>query len=65
MNDNEISNIEKSEIEEARNYFENEKLINQINSQDCGSPFSEEYLLEQQIEFIYNFKQVLKQENKK
>ena len=65
MKDNEVFNIDKSEIEETRNYFENEKLINQISNQDCGSPFSEEYLLEQQKEFIYNFKRVLKQENKK
>lgn len=65
MNDNKTFNIDKSDIEETRNYFENGKLINQINNQDCGSPFSVEYLLEQQKEFIYNFNRVSKQEIKK
>ena len=65
LNDNDTFNIDKSDIEETRNYFENGKLINQISNQDCGSPFSEEYLLKQQKEFIYNFNRVLKQENKK
>jgi len=63
--DKEVFDIAKSEIEETRSYFENGKLINQIISEDCGSPFSEEYLQEQQKEIIYNFNRVLKQENKK
>ncbi len=64
QDDKEVFDIAKSEIEETRSYFENGKLINQISSEDCGSPFSEEYLQEQQKEFIYNFNRVLKQVNK-
>lgn len=50
MNDNEAFNIGKSEIEEYRSYFENGKLINQISNQDSGSPYSQEYLMEEQKE---------------
>ena len=63
--DKEIFNIDKSEIEETRNYFENGKLINQISNQDCGSPFSDDYLIEEQKEFIKNYNRVLKEESKK
>jgi hypothetical protein len=47
-NDTEKFDIEKSEIIETRNYFINGKLIHQINNQDCGSPFADDYLLEEE-----------------
>ncbi|MEO6254797.1 MAG: hypothetical protein ABIO79_15915 [Ferruginibacter sp.] len=40
--------FEKFEIIEDRSYFENRKLIHQVNNQDCGSPFADNYLLEEQ-----------------
>lgn len=43
-NDNQVFDIKKSEIIEERSYFSNGQLIRQINNQDCGSPFSKEYL---------------------
>ncbi len=43
-NDNEVFDIEKSEIIEDRSYFKNQNLIRQINNQDCGAPNSEKYL---------------------
>ena len=46
--DKEIYDFKKSEVIETRGYFENEKLIHQINNQDCGSPFTEDYLKEEQ-----------------
>ena len=47
-NDTEAFDFEKSEIVEDRSYFENGKLLHQLNNQDCGSPFAEDYLLEEQ-----------------
>ena len=46
--DNQAFDFEKSEITEDRNYFNNGKLIHQVNNQDCGSPFADEYLLNEQ-----------------
>ena len=63
--DKEVFNIDSSEIVETRNYFENRKLINQISNQDCGAPFSDDYLIEEQKDFIKNYNRVLKEEGKK
>ena len=41
-NDNETFDFEKSEITEDPSYFENGKLLHQINSEDCGSPFAKD-----------------------
>lgn len=54
-NDTEIFDLEKSEIIEERSYFEKGKLIHQLNNQDCGSPFADDYLLEEQIRILENF----------
>jgi hypothetical protein len=46
--DDQAFDFEKAEIIEDRSYFENEKLIHQVNNQDCGSPFAADYLLKVQ-----------------
>ena len=48
LNDTETFDITKSEILEDRSYFENGILIHQSNNQDCGSPFAQSYLREEQ-----------------
>lgn len=57
-NDNEVFDIKKSAIEEDRSYFDHEKLIYQVNNQDCGAPFSKEYLLEEQKRLLTDFEQL-------
>jgi hypothetical protein len=47
-NDNQAFDFEKSEITEDRSYFDKGKLIHQVNNQDCGSPFANDYLLSEQ-----------------
>lgn len=54
-NDTEVFDFKKSEIIEDRSYFENGKLLHHINNQDCGSPFSAEYLLQEQKRIIADF----------
>ena len=54
-NDNQVFDFNKSEISEVRNYFANEKLIHQINNQDCGSPFADDYLLQEQKRILADF----------
>lgn len=52
--------LEKSEVVEDRSYFENGKLLHQINSQDCGSPFADDYLLGEQKRISADFEKLLK-----
>lgn len=59
-NDTEAFDFKKSEIIEDRFYFENGKLLHQINSQDCGSPFADEYLREEQKRIKADFEKLLK-----
>lgn len=40
--------FDKSEIIEDKSYFDDGVLLHQVNNQDCGSPFSKEYLLQEQ-----------------
>jgi len=54
--DNQVWNIKKAELEENRSYFKNGKLIHQINNQDCGSPFSNEYLKTEGLQIIKEFR---------
>ncbi len=56
--DNQTFDENKSEIEEDRSYFENRRLIHQISNQDCGSPFSEEYLTNEQKRIATDFGQL-------
>ena len=48
LNDTAVFDMNKSDITEDRSYFENGILIHQSNNQDCGSPFNESYLKEEQ-----------------
>jgi len=58
--DTEAFDMDKSEIEESRNYFEKGKLLHQLHSEDCGAPFASDYLLEEQIRFTSDFSRLLK-----
>lgn len=62
MGDTEVFDIKKSEIMETRSYFQNGKLIHQLESGDCGAPFAEDYLKEEQQKLINNFSELLKLE---
>lgn len=57
-NDNEAFDIKKSEIVEDRSYFAHGKLLHQVNNQDCGSPFSNEYLLDEQKRLMPDFERL-------
>lgn len=59
-NDTEAFDFEKSTIIEDRSYFENGILIHQINNQDCGAPFANDYLHEEQKRLKDEFKLLLK-----
>ncbi|MFV0530756.1 MAG: hypothetical protein ACK5MD_04895 [Flavobacteriales bacterium] len=59
-NDTEAFDFVKSEIIEDRSYFENGKLLHQINNQDCGSPFADHYLLEEQKRIKEDFDRLIK-----
>jgi hypothetical protein len=63
--DVEAFDFEKSEIVEDRSYFENGKLIHQLNNQDCGSPFADDYLLNEQKRIKANFDKLVKLESEK
>lgn len=58
--DIEAFDFEKSEIVEDRSYFENAKLLHQINSQDCGSPFADDYLIKEQKRIKTDFDKLIK-----
>jgi hypothetical protein len=57
--DNQIFDFGKSEIEETRSYFRNGKLLHLINSQDCGAPFADDYLLEEQKVILKEFEKLV------
>ena len=57
-NDTETFDIDQSEIIEDRSYFENGDLIRQINNQDCGSPFAEDFLKEEQVRLKTEFEKL-------
>lgn len=54
-NDTQSFDFDKSEIIEDRSYFDKGKLIHQVNNQDCGSPFANDYLLTQQKRISADF----------
>lgn len=58
-NDKEEFEISKLEVIEDRSYFENGVLIRQINNQDCGLPFAQDYLKEEQIRLKIEFEKLL------
>jgi hypothetical protein len=59
MNDNEAFDIDKSEIQEDRSYFENGILLHKIESGDCGAPFATEYLLAEQKRLLSQFNELI------
>lgn len=61
-NDTEAFDFEKSEIIETRNYFEKGNLIHIVNSQDCGAPFSGDYMREEDKSIKEAFIRLLKLE---
>ena len=65
MNDTEIFDIEKSDIIEDRSYFDKGKLLHQISSGDCGAPFSNDYLLKEEMRIIGDFNKLIKANSKK
>jgi hypothetical protein len=60
INDTVVFEFDKSKIIEDRSYFEKRKLIHQINSEDCGSPFSDDYLLEEEKQIKAEFEKLIK-----
>lgn len=54
-NDSEVFDIKKSGIIEDRSYFNKGKLIHQVNNQDCGTPFTKAYLLNEQKRIVEDF----------
>lgn len=60
-NDTEVFDIDKSEIIEYGNYFENGIVIRKINNHDCGYPFSEEYLKDEETRLKAEFKKLKQQ----
>ncbi|MDP2388507.1 MAG: hypothetical protein Q8M29_19190 [Bacteroidota bacterium] len=47
-----------------KNYFKNSKLIHKIYSQDCGAPFADDYLVEEQKLILGAFKKIKARINK-
>ena len=64
-NDTEAFDFDKSEVIEDRSYFENGKLLHQINNQDSGSPFAYTYLLEEQKRIKAEFDRLIEQTKSK
>lgn len=64
-NDTEAFDFDKSEIIEDSSYFDNGKLLHQINNQDCGSPFADDYLLEEQKRIRTDFDKLIRQTKSK
>jgi hypothetical protein len=58
--DDQTFDMKKSTIEEDRSYFEKGKLIHQVNNQDCGSSFADDYLLGEQKRILPYFDQLRK-----
>lgn len=59
-NDSEVFDFKKSEIIETRSYFDNEKLLHQLTNEDCGSPFSDDYLNGEQSRINKDFEKLIK-----
>lgn len=58
-NDTEAFDFNQSAIIEDRSYFENGQLLHQVNNQDCGSPFSDDYLQEEQQRIRADFDKLI------
>ena len=60
IGEDEEFDFEKSEIFEDRSYFDNRNLFHQTTNQDCGAPFSADYLFEEQLRLSNAYKELLK-----
>ena len=56
--DTEVFDGDNPEAIVDESYFENGVLIRQINNQDCGSPFAEDYLKEEQVRLKAEFQKL-------
>ena len=57
-NDTESFDFDSSEIQEDRSYFKNGKLLHKLESGDCGSPFAEDYLIQEQKRLSERFETI-------
>ena len=64
-NDKEFFGLDISVVIEDRSYFEKGKLIHKLESQDCGAPFADDYLLEEQKRIKTNFEKLIELIKKK
>lgn len=64
-NKTEAFDINKAETTVTRYYFLDQKLIYQLDSEDCGAPFSTDYLLETEKEIKKEFENLLEISNQK
>jgi len=62
MDDTETFDFGKAEITEDRSYFDNGQLLHQLSNQDCGSPFTDDYLLNEQKRIKAGFDRLIGQE---
>ena len=62
-NDTEVFDFNKAEITVNRYYFLDQKLIYQLDSEDCGAPFSNDYLLETEKEIKKEFEYLVEISN--
>lgn len=62
-NEVEIYDLKKVEIVEIRSYFENQKMLKQLNSQDTDLTSFLSYLLEEQMRIKMNFGKLMKLES--
>ena len=59
-NDIEAFDFEKSGIIEVRSYFENGKLLHQLNNPISGSPFADDCLHQEQKRIKTDFEKLIK-----
>lgn len=59
-NDTEAFDFKKSEIIENRSYFDNGKLLHQLTNEKSSSPFSDEYLSEEQNRINKDFEKLIR-----
>lgn len=58
--DTEEFDFDKSEVIEVRSYFNQKKLIHQLNNQDSSLPLTNDYLFEEQKRLINEFEELIK-----
>ncbi len=61
MNDDQVFDLDKSEITERRCYFESGKLIRYLDSKEKGKVFSDDFLIKEQNSLLETFEKFLKE----